>query len=153
MVNIMTTTTDEIKLQYPIPTYRFIVSLGEEQVPFTNASGLDINFDTIEYRDGTGNWFKMPGQSQAVNITLSKGVFPGKNTLYEWINSIQLNQIEKKDIMISLTNEAETEILVSWNISNAFPTSLTSPSFDATSNEIAVQQITLMADRVTIQTA
>ncbi|MGF6190425.1 phage tail protein [Serratia sp. 2723] len=149
----MAVTTDEIAVQYPIPTYRFIVSLGDEQVPFTNASGLDINFDTVEYRDGTGNWFKMPGQRQAPNITLSKGVFPGKNMLYEWVNSIQLNQVEKKDIMISLTNEAGTEVLVSWNITNAFPTSLTSPSFDATSNEIAVQQVKLMADRVTIQTA
>lgn len=149
----MAITADDIAVQYPIPTYRFIVALGNEKVPFTSASGLDINFDTIEYRDGTGNWFKMPGQRQVPNITLSKGIFPGKNAMYEWINSIQLNQVEKKDIMISLTNEAGTEVLVSWNVSNAFPTSLTSPSFDATSNEIAVQQITLMADRVTIQTA
>lgn len=149
----MAVTADDIAVQYPIPTYRFIVTLGDEQVPFTSASGLDINFDTIEYRDGSGNWYKMPGQRQVPNITLSKGVFPGKNVMYEWINSIQLNQVEKKDIMISLTNEAGTEVLVSWNVSNAFPTSLTSPSFDATSNEIAVQQITLMADRVTIQTA
>lgn len=149
----MAITADDIAVQYPIPTYRFIVTLGDEHVPFTSASGLDINFDTIEYRDGTGNWFKMPGQRQVPNITLSKGVFPGKNTMYEWINSIQLNQVEKKDIMISLTNESGTEVLVSWNVSNAFPTSLTSPSFDATSNEIAVQQITLIADRVTIQTA
>lgn len=149
----MAITADDIAVQYPIPTYRFIVTLGDEQVPFTSASGLDINFDTIEYRDGIGNWYKMPGQRQAPVITLNKGVFPGKNAMYEWINSIQLNQVEKKDIMISLTNEAGTEVLVSWNIANAFPTSLTSPSFDATSNEIAVQQITLMADRVTIQTA
>ncbi|MGK0706847.1 phage tail protein [Yokenella regensburgei] len=149
----MAITANDIAVQYPIPTYRFIVTLGNEQVPFTSASGLDINFDTIEYRDGTGNWYKMPGQRQVPNITLNKGVFPGKNAMYEWINSIQLNQVEKKDIMISLTNEAGTEVLVSWNVSNAFPTSLTSPSFDATSNEIAVQQITLMADRVTIQTA
>lgn len=149
----MAITAGDIAVQYPIPTYRFIVTLGDEQVPFTSASGLDINFDTIEYRDGTGNWFKMPGQRQVTNITLSKGVFPGKNAMYEWINSIQLNQVEKKDIMISLTNEAGTEVLVSWNVTNAFPTSLTSPSFDATSNEIAVQQVALMADRVTIQTA
>ncbi|MDQ0430965.1 phage tail-like protein [Pantoea agglomerans] len=149
----MPVTADDIAKQYPIPTYRFIVTLGDDQVPFTSASGLDINFDTIEYRDGTGNFYKMPGQRQVSNITLSKGVFPGKNVLYEWVNSIQLNQVEKKDIMISLTNEAGTEVLVSWNVSNAFPTSLTSPTFDATSNEIAVQQITLMADRVTIQTA
>lgn len=149
----MATTGAEIAVQYPIPTYRFMVTLGDEQVPFTSASGLDINYETIEYRDGTGNWFKMPGQRQAINITLSKGVFPGDTALYDWINSVQLNQVEKKDILISLTNDAGTEVLMSWNISNAFPTSLTSPSFDATSNEIAVQQVTLMADRVTIQAA
>lgn len=149
----MATSAEEIAVQYPIPTYRFIVILGDAQVAFTSASGLDINYDTIEYRDGTGNWFKMPGQRQSPNITLSKGVFPGENALYTWINSIQLNQVEKKDIIISLTNDAGTEVLMSWNVSNAFPVSLTSPSFDATSNEIAVQQVTLMADRVSIQTA
>lgn len=149
----MPVTAQEIAKQYPIPTYRFIVTLGDEQVPFTSASGLDINFDTIEYRDGTGRSYKMPGQRQPPNITLSKGIFPGKNILYEWVNSTQLNQVEKKDIMISLTNEASTEVLVSWIVSNAFPTNLTSPTFDATSNEIAVQQVTLMADRVTIQIA
>jgi len=149
----MAVTADEISVQYPIPTYRFIVTLGDDQVPFSSASGLDINYDTIEYRDGTGSWFKMPGQRQSTTITLSKGVFPGENILYNWINSVQLNQVDKKDIMISLTNDAGTEVLMSWNVSNAFPTSLTSPSFDATSNEIAVQQVTLMADRVSIQTA
>lgn len=149
----MSTTAAEIAVQYPIPTYRFMVSLGNEQIPFTSASGLDITHETIEYRDGTGNWFKMPGQRQPVNITLSKGVFPGDTVLYDWVNSIQLNQVEKKDILINLTNDAGTEVLMSWSVINAFPTSLTSPSFDATSNEIAVQQVTLMADRVTIQAA
>lgn len=55
--------------------------------------------------------------------------------------------------MISLPNDAGTEVLLSWSITNAFPTSLTSLSFDATSNEIAVQQAPLMADRLTIQAA
>ena len=148
----MATTAEDMAKMYPIPTYRFTVTIGNEQVPFKSASGLNIAFDTIEYRDGTGNWYKMPGQLQAINITLSKGVFPGDSMMYDWINSTQLNQVEKKDILISLTNEAGTEVLMSWNVANAFPTSLTSPSFDATSNEIAVQEISLMADRITIQT-
>jgi len=67
----MATTVDEIAVQYPLPTYRFVVSLGDEQIPFTSASGLDITYDTIEYRDGIGNWFKMPGRRQLINITLT----------------------------------------------------------------------------------
>ncbi|PQQ24649.1 phage tail protein [Photorhabdus hindustanensis] len=144
---------EQIAVEYPIPTYRFVVSVGDEQIPFNNVSGLDVHYDVIEYKDGIGNYYKMPGQRQSINITLRKGVFAGDTKLFDWINSIQLNQVEKKDIAISLTNEAGTEILMTWNVANAFPTSFTSPSFDATSNEIAVQEIALTADRVTIQAA
>ncbi|KAA1183126.1 phage tail protein [Photorhabdus heterorhabditis] len=149
----MSTTPEQIAVEYPIPTYRFVVSIADEQIPFNSVSGLDISHDVIEYKDGTGNYYKMPGQRQAINISLRKGVFSGDTKLFDWINSIQLNQVEKKDISISLTNEAGTEILMTWSVANAFPTSLTSPSFDATSNEVAVQEITLTADRVTIQAA
>jgi phage tail-like protein len=148
----MATTADQIAASYPIPTYRFVVSLGSENIPFNNVSGLNITYDTIEYRDGTGNWFKMPGQRQAITITLRKGVFPGDSELYDWINSTSLNKVEKKDITISLTDDAGTTLLITWNVSNAFPTSLASPTLDAASNEAAVQELTLMADRVTIQT-
>ncbi|RAY96042.1 phage tail protein [Enterobacter cloacae] len=148
----MSTTAEQIAEAYPIPSYRFVVSLGDDKVPFKSVSGLDIKYNSIEYRDGVGNLFYMPGQIQKVSITLSKGVFAGKNVLYDWISSISLNKVEKKDLMISLTNESGSELLVTWNVLNAFPTGLTSPSFDATSNDIAVQQITLEADRVTMQT-
>lgn len=148
----MSTTADQISASYPIPTYRFVVSIGNEDIPFNNVSGLDLKYDTIEYRDGTGNWYKMPGQRQSNTITLKKGVFPGDSKMYDWINSISLNKVEKKDLTISLTDDAGTRLLFTWNVSNAFPTSLTSPSLDATSNEAAVQELTLMADRVTIQT-
>ncbi|MFA0279957.1 phage tail protein, partial [Vibrio sp. 10N.222.55.F8] len=70
----------------------------------------------------------------------------------EWINSISLNRVEKKDLMISLTDESGSELLASWNVQNAFPTGLTAPSFDAAGSDISVQEITLVADRVTIQT-
>lgn len=93
----------------------------------------------------------MPGQRQPSSITLRKGVFPKDSELFDWINSISLNKVEKKDITISLTDDAGTTLLFTWNVSNAFPTSLTSPSLDATSNEAAVQEMTLMADRVTMR--
>ncbi|MDE1482859.1 phage tail protein [Xenorhabdus bovienii] len=147
----MAITPEQMAVDYPIPTYRFIVSIGNEHIPFNNVSGLEIHHDVIEYKDGTGNYFKMPGQRQAINITLRKGVFTKDTYLFDWINSIQLNRVEKKDILISLTNETGTEVLMTWNVANAFPTQLTSPNFDATSNEIAVQEITLTADRVTIR--
>ncbi len=140
---------DTIAAEYPIPTYRFVVSLGDEKVAFKSVSGLDAKNDSIEYKDGTGSVSRRPGQLQAFNITLSKGIFKGKNTFYEWLSTISHNTVEKRDLMISLTDETGSESLASWSVINAFPTCVTSPSFDATSNEIAVQEISLVADLVT----
>lgn len=148
----MSTTFDQVASEYPVPVYRFIVSVGDEQISFKSVSGLDIKYDSVDYRDGTGNLFYMPGMLQKVSITLSKGVFRGPNALYDWMNSISLNRVEKKDLMISLTDESGSELLVSWNVLNAFPTGLTAPSFDASSSEVAIQELTLEADRVTMQT-
>ena len=45
----MSTTAELIADEYPIPSYRFVVSLGEDQVAFKSVSGLDIKYDSIEY--------------------------------------------------------------------------------------------------------
>lgn len=148
----MSLTPEQIAFEYPIPSYRFVVSIDDEKIPFSNVTGLDIKYAMSEYRDGIGNYFKMPGLREAVTITLRKGVFRGSNSLYNWISTISLNKVVKKDIMISLTDEAGTEYLVTWNVADAFPTSLTSPQLDANSNEVSIQELTLTADRVTIQT-
>jgi phage tail-like protein len=148
----MALTVDQVANEYPIPSYRFIVAIGDEKIAFSNVSGLDINYGLMEYRDGIGNYFKMPGLKEATTITLRKGVFRGRNGLYDWINSISLNKVEKRDIMISLTDETGSQYLVTWNVADAFPTSLSSPTLDASSNEISIQEVTLTADRVSIQT-
>lgn len=148
----MATSAEQIANEYPIPSYRFVVAIDEDKIPFNSVSGLDIKYGTMEYRDGIGNYFKMPGLREAVTLTLKKGVFRGPNGLYDWINSISLNKVVKRDIMISLTDEVGSSFLVTWNVANAFPTALTSPSLDASSNEVSIQEVTLMADRVTIET-
>ncbi|UJB32734.1 MULTISPECIES: phage tail protein [Chromobacterium] len=147
----MATSTEQIANTYPIPTYRYRVTVGNEEMAFTAASGMEISHETITYKDGLGGLFYMPGQIAPVNISLRRGVIKGKSQLYDWIHSISLNQVEKKDILISLTNEAGNELLITWNVANAFPTRLTAPSLDASSNEVAIEELALMADAVTIQ--
>ncbi|MCU7065098.1 phage tail protein [Serratia ureilytica] len=136
---------------YPIPTYRFVVSVGKDQMSFSGVSGLDQSVQLVKYQDGTGNLYQMPGQAEPLTITLKRGVIPKQSQLYEWINAITFNRVEKKDLTISLTNETGTELLVTWNVMNAFPTKWTGPSLDATSNEVAIEEISLAADRLTLK--
>ncbi|GAA2131041.1 hypothetical protein GCM10009760_04290 [Kitasatospora kazusensis] len=147
----MTDSADQISASYPVPTYRFRVAVDGEEMAFQGVSGLSLSFEKIEYRDGMGGRFQMPGQREALNISLKRGVVSGQAQFYEWMNSISLNKVEKKDISISLTDDAGTGLFVTWNVVNAFPVKLTAPDFDASSNEIAIEQLDLVADRVTVQ--
>ncbi|WP_092296294.1 phage tail protein [Pseudomonas sp. NFIX28] len=147
----MATTADQVATTYPIPTYRYRVAIGDQEMAFSAVSGLEVSYETIEYKDGAGGVYRMPGQAAPVNITLRRGVVVGQSQLYDWISSTSLNQVEKKDISISLTNESGSGLLVTWNISNAFPTKLSAPDFDAASNEVAIEELSLLADAMTIK--
>ena len=147
----MAVTADEMKVTYPIPTYRYSVTVGDDKMAFSGVSGLELGFETLEYKDGIGNWFQMPGQPSPINISLKRGVIVGQSQLYDWISSITHNTVDKKDISISLTNDSGSELLVTWNIVDAFPTKLTAPGFDGSSNEIAIEELSLLARRMTVE--
>lgn len=140
----------ETTVSYPIPSYRYMVSVGEESMAFQSVSGLEMDVPTIEYKDGIGGIFRMPETNQTVNVKLSRGIAQGQGQLYDWINSINSGQIEGRDISISLTNETGSEILVTWNLSAAIPTHLSASSFDASSNAVSIEALCLSANHLTV---
>ena len=68
---------------------------------------------------------------------------------YDWINSIKLNLVQKKDIIVRLCDE-EGNAVVSWTVIDAFPTKLTAPSFNADSYEVAIESLDVMASALTM---
>jgi len=157
----MATLTADIKQSYPLPVYNYKVEIDGVAVSFSEISGLSIAFETTTYKESptaSGQLgptiLYMPAQRQGVNISLRKGLVRGTSiaTLYSWINTTKINQIQKKDIYVRLMDE-EGNAVVSWKVINAFPTKLDAPSFDANSNDVAVESMELMADRVIIEEA
>ena len=96
----------------------------------------------------------MPSQATAINITLKKGMIRTQSVaaFYKWIASIQINQVEKKDIYVRLCDE-KGDAVISWKVTNAFPTKLDAPTFDAKSNEAAIESMVLHADRIFVEEA
>ncbi|WP_369790557.1 phage tail protein [Rouxiella sp. WC2420] len=147
----MATKVEEIKNTYPMTAYRFLVTVGGDKMAFNSVSGLEQSVEVIEYKDGTGGLFQMPGQTASMNITLKRGLLQKQSQLYQWINSISANLVEKKDISISLTDSSGNTPYITWNVVNAFPTKLSAPSFDATSNDVAFEEMSLRADRMSVE--
>jgi len=154
----MAMTPEDIKTAYPLPVYNYKVDIGTDTVAFSEVSGLSIAYETSVYKESSTESgkasprvFRMPSQASETKLTLKKGLVPAKSqpALYDWINSVSINQVIKKDIAISLCDETG-KAMVSWTVSNAFPTKLDAPTFDSNSNDVAVESLELMADGVTI---
>ena len=153
----MAMTKDQIKTAYPLPVYNFRVEIDGQTVGFSEVTGLSIGYETISYVEsptaGLGPRFMhMPGKKTPPKITLKKGVVTGVSvaTLFAWVDSIQLNRVQKKDLAIRLCDENGTPV-VSWKVLNAFPTKLDAPSFTASANDVAIESIELMADSIVVQ--
>lgn len=157
----MALTKDQIKTTYPLPVYNFRVDIDNTSISFSEVSGLEMSFETITYKESATasgksgpNVMYMPGMMQPVNISLKKGFVKGTSmqVFYSWINSIELNRVNKKDIVVHLLDEKGTTV-VSWKCIDAFPTKLTAPGFNASSNEVAIESLDLMATRITMEEA
>ena len=139
--------------QYPIPKFHFQVEWGGTKIGFTEVSGLDVSTDIIEYREGSSPEYhkiKMPGMQKFSNITLKRGTFKGDNDFYNWYNTIALNTIERRNLVISLLNEKHEPVVV-WKVKNAFPVKVQSTDLKADGNEVAIESMEIAHEGLTMQ--
>lgn len=138
---------------YPLVKFHFQVEWGGTKIGFTEVSGLDVETEVVEYRDGANPEYskvKMPGMQKFSNITLKRGTFASDNEYFDWWNTVKLNTITRRDITISLLNE-EHEPVVTWKIKNAWPTKIQSTDLKADGNEVAIESMEIVHEGLTIQ--
>jgi phage tail-like protein len=138
---------------YPLPKFHFLIEWGGTKIGFSEASGLEVTTELIEYRDGASPEYskiKMPGMQSYSNITLKRGIFQGDNEFYDWWNTVALNTIERRDLIISLLNESHEPVVV-WKVKNAWPLKVQSTDLNATGNETAIETMEIAHEGLTIQ--
>ena len=130
---------------YPLAKFHFRVEWGGERLGFTEVTGLDRQIEAIEYREGSSPEYskiKMPGMHKFSNITLKRGSVAGDSDFYKWANTINLNQVERRDVIISLLNETHSPVLT-WKAKNTFPIKLQASDLKADGNEVAIETLEL----------
>jgi phage tail-like protein len=139
--------------EYPLVKFHFQVEWGGTTIGFTEVSGLDVETEVVEYRQGASleySKIKMPGMQKFSNITLKRGTFASDNEFFSWWNTVQLNKIERRDITISLLNE-EHEPVITWKVKNAWPAKVQSTDLKADGNEVAIESMEIVHEGLTIQ--
>jgi len=138
---------------YPLPVFHFTVEFGGKRQGFSEVAGLTQENQAIEYRDGSFKEYssiKMPGLRKFGNVTLKRGIVAKDNDFFNWLNTVKLNKVERRDLTISLLNEAH-EPVMTWKIMNAFPVKVEGPQLKASGNEVAIESIELAHEGLTLQ--
>ena len=139
--------------QYPLPVFHFTVQWGGTRIGFSEVSGLTQENQAIEYRDGSFPEYssiKMPGLRKFSNVTLKRGIVKADNEFFRWLSTIQLNKVERRDVIVSLLDEQHAPVMV-WKLQNAFPVKVEGPGLKASGNEVAIESIELAHEGLELQ--
>ena len=139
--------------QYPLPAFHFTVEWGGQRAGFTEISGLNQELQVIEYREGASPEYaaiKMPGIPKLSDITCKRGVVAGDNEFFDWLSTVRMNKIERRDLVISLLNEEHQPVMV-WKVQGAFPIKTEGPTLISSGIEVAIESISLAHAGVTVQ--
>lgn len=137
-------------MAYPHAKFRYRVEIdGLAAGGFSEVSGFDASIDVIEYREGdmVTTPMKVPGLKKYGNITLKQGLVDSM-VIYDWMMSGVNGAVDRKTITITLLDEEEADA-ASWQVINAWPVKYTAPDFNATSSEIAIEQIEVAHEGMT----
>lgn len=141
--------------EYPLSKFHFEISADNLEGGFTEVSGLDVETELLEYRAGNMPQFskiKKAGMQKYSNLTLKRGVFKDINSFYDWWNSA-VNQADPsvyhRNMTINLKNESG-DVIITWNVTNAFPLKVQSTDLKSDANEIAIESMELAIEGLTM---
>lgn len=150
----------------PYAAFNFVVTHDAVTIgAFMEVSGLDTENAVIEYREGadqTGTnagafMRKQPGLERYPNVTLRRGIAGDLNL---WTNlrkpirdavsgpefATTVNPASPS-LKIDLQDETHQSVQ-SWTLQNVWVSKLTGPSLNAKGNEIAIESIEVVCERI-----
>ncbi len=139
----------------PLVGYHFIVDWGGARGGFTEVTGLDMQAELLEYREGWDKDYaprRIPGLRRHANIVLRRGIFLGDNSFFEWLDATRLAMPERRNMTVSILN-AEHEPAVTWKLRDAWPVKIAGPRLDALHGGFAIETLEVAHEGMTIEHA
>lgn len=145
---------NHIRSAYPLPAYNYRVTIlnnGESlALSFAEISGLSLQYEPVTYKHGMsfvmGNKI-IPGMRQPIKLSMKRGVVQSNDFLQSWIHHTYHDPFPsgaKRDILIDLCDETGKSV-IRWKVQGALPIQLDAPTFDANTNEVAIETMELIA--------
>ncbi|NIM17832.1 MAG: phage tail protein [Candidatus Aminicenantes bacterium] len=133
---------DLFKRRDPYLSYRFQVEfVGVIRAGFSEVSGLELEIETEEYREGGVNDFihKLPKGAKYPNIVLKKGI-TDTSFLWEWNYAAVYGKMVPMPGRIILINAKGQETMY-WAFMDGYPVKWSGPELKADSNNVALETL------------
>jgi phage tail-like protein len=128
-----------------VTTNRFYVEMDSNlAASFSECSGLDVQIEKDTYSEGGVNEQQRIFLKQAKfgDITLKRGITDDM-IFWDWINkTLGAGKPERRNINILVFNQAG-ETMQAWSLLGAVPVGWKTPSLQADSNSVAVEELVL----------
>jgi phage tail-like protein len=131
--------------------YSFRVEIeGIGQGFFREVSGLGVETEVVEYRDGNTNDIrKLPGRTGWSDIVLKRG-FRGGTELYEWATTYaRTGNLVRRSGAITMI-DANGHQIARWQFERGWPLKWGGPDFDASKNEVALETLVIAHEGLTL---
>ena len=133
----------------------FVDPLDGEDAPIVckKVYGLNLRLKTARSINQFGAMENIAGDIEPVTLTLERGVGKGLQGLYSWFKQVREGDVDKKEILITLYNNAQKtdEPAVTWRVKRCFPIAIHAPEWNSEENTIAVEKIELIAEDLEVE--
>lgn len=124
----------------PYADYTFEVGIdGESVAGFAAVSGLEMEMETVPYREGgvDDHVHRLPGQFDHATLELRRGLTTDA-TFWKWIQAVMSGTITRKNVRVKLTDHGKD---LAWQFQNAYPTAWRGPDLTSNTGGIAIESV------------
>jgi phage tail-like protein len=136
----------------PFHGFNFRVEIDRiGEMGFRECSGLSFTTDVVDYREGTDldlSPRKLTGMRKFANLVFKRGITKNKQ-LFDWYRNVLNGIPDRRGGSIVLLDEERADSL-RWEFTNGFICKWDGPTFNATSNEVAIESIEICVERVVL---
>ncbi len=128
----------------PYQVFNFLVEIeGILAGGFSECSGLQVETETLDYREGGQNDYvhRFAGPTKYPPLILKHGLTQ-IDGLWGWHQDVITGKVERRNGTIYLLNKQRLPVMW-WDFKEAFPVKWTGPDLNASSGNVAIESVEL----------
>ena len=130
----------------------FSFSRNKNDVRFQTVSGLSVEYDMEEFKEGGENRFthKLPVRTKYADMVLKRGMLTDSEVIKWFLDAFRDRKFVPADLNVILMNE-KSEPLRTWKVAHAIPKKWSVSDFNANDNAVVIETLELSYRYFTIQ--